>query len=173
MDKTGVRKRNSGMANERFTLTRAGYERLERELRQLEEAQRGEIEDVAEAFDDTDFGENAVFYDLVFDKDRLTERIGNLRHILARAEVLDEDPDPDRVSPGNRVTVWDLDMDEEVAFNILSAHEVTYGIRGISTESPVGSALLGHIVGDVVEVTVPDGVARYAIRKIAMIGDPE
>ena len=157
------------MATERFTLTREGYQRLERELRQLEAAQQEDIEEIAEAFDDTDFGENAAYYDKVFDKDRMTERINNLRHVLARADVLDEDPDPDRVSPGNRVTVWDFEANEEISFNIISAEEVTHGIRGISTESPVGSALLGQMVGDVVEVEVPDGVAKYAIRAIGPI----
>ncbi len=159
------------MANERFILTRTGYEQLERELRQLEAAQQEDIEEVAEAFDDTDFGENAAYYDKVFDKDRVTERINNLRHVLARADVLDEDPDPSRVSPGNRVTVWDFEAREEITFNIVSAEEVTHGIRGISTESPVGSALLGQMVGDVVEIEVPDGVAKYAIRAIGVIAD--
>lgn len=161
------------MASDRITLTRAGYERLERELRILEELQNQETADVAEAFDDTDFGDNAVFYDLVFDKDRLLARIGNLRHVLSRAEVIEDDPEPDRVSPGNQVTVLDLDEDEEVVFNIISAQEVSYGLRGISIESPVGKALLGHTVGEVVEVEVPAGIARYTIRKIAMIPDDE
>jgi transcription elongation factor GreA len=159
------------MATERFILTRAGFEKLERELRQLEATQQTDIEEVAEAFDDTDFGENAVYYDKVFDKDRMTERINNLRHVLSRAEVLEEDPDPNRVSPGNRVTVWDFETNEEITFNIISAEEVTHGIHGISTESPVGSALMGHMVGDVIEVKVPDGVAKYAIRKIAMVAE--
>ncbi|MAS36643.1 MAG: transcription elongation factor GreA [Anaerolineaceae bacterium] len=154
------------MTSERITLTRAGYQRLSNELAKLEELQRGEIEEVAEAFDDTDFGENAVFYDAVFDKDRLTAQIENLKHVLARAEVIDEDPDPTRVSPGNRVTVFDVDEREEITFRIISAEEVTHGIEGISNESPVGSALLGHQVGDVVEIKVPDGLVHYTIRRI-------
>lgn len=154
------------MSSDRFTLTRAGYERLTRQLAVLEEMQRGEIAEVAEAFDDTDFGENAAFYDAVFDKDRLSARIDNLRHVLARAEVIDEDPDPNRVSPGNQVTVWDLEENEELTFTLISAEEVTHGIRGVSVESPVGNALLGHTVGEVVQVKVPDGLVRYTIRRI-------
>lgn len=161
------------MASERITLTRSGHERLERELRLLQDMQSQETAEVAQAFDNTDFGDNAVFYDLVFDKDRLTERIKNLKHVLNRAEVIDEDPDPDRVSPGNRVTVWDFDEKEAVSFNIISAEEVTHGVRGISTESPVGEALLGHAIGEVVEIDVPDGTVRYAIRSIDMIADNE
>ena len=154
------------MAGERIVLTRAGFEQLNRELKLLEEMEKGEIEEVAEAFDDTDFGENAAFYDAVFDKDRLLARINNLRHVLARAEVVDEDPDPSRVSPGNHVTVWDVEEREELAFRIVSAEEVTHGVTGVSTESPVGKALLGRKVGDVVEVKVPDGVISYTIRRI-------
>lgn len=154
------------MATERITLTRAGYERLSKELKLLEEMERGEIAEVAEAFDSTDFGENAAFYDAVFDKDRLVARISNLKYVLARAEVIEEDPDPDRVSTGNHVTVWDLENNEELTFTLVSAEEVTHGIRGVSDDSPVGKALLGRSVGEVIQVKVPDGVVRYAIRGI-------
>lgn len=161
------------MASDRIHLTRAGHERLERELRLLEEMREKDTADVAEAFDDTDFGDNAVFYDLVFDKDRLTARIQNLRHVLSRAEIIEADAEPDQVSPGNRVTLWDAEEREELTYHIISPEEVTLGLRGISTESPVGSALLGRSVGDVVEVEVPDGTVRYEIRKIDMIPDEE
>lgn len=161
------------MAGDRITLTRPGYERLERELHVLEDLQEQGVENVAEAFDDSDFGDNAVFYDLVFDKDRLSERLNNLRHILSRAEIIEVDEEPDKVTPGNRVTVWDSEEGEEITFNIISPEEVSYGVRGISTESPVGHALLGHSVGDVVEIDVPDGKVRYTIRKIDLIPDEE
>ena len=154
------------MVDERITLTRAGYDKLTKELAQLEEMQRGEIEQVADAFDDSDFGDNAVFYDAVFDKDRLTQRVNNLRHVLARADVIDEDPDPSRVSPGDRVTVWDMEAHEELTFRLVSGEEVTHGVRGISTDSPVGLALMDKKIGDVVTVKVPDGIVRYAIRRI-------
>lgn len=154
------------MAGERITLTRAGYDQLTKELAQLEEMHQGEIEQVADSFDDSDFGDNAVFYDAVFDKDRLTARINNLRHVLARADVIDEDPDPDRVSPGDRVIVWDMEAQEELTFRLVSGEEVTHGVRGISMDSPVGQALLNKQVGDVVKVKVPDGVVSYTIRRI-------
>jgi transcription elongation factor GreA len=161
------------MASDRITLTRAGHERLERELRMLEDMRDKDTADVADAFDDTDFGDNAVFYDLVFDKDRLNARINNLRHVLSRADVIEVDEEPDKVSPGNRVTLWDFDEREELTFDIISAEEVTLGLHGISTESPVGRALLGHTIGEVVEIEVPDGTVRYAIRNIDMIPDEE
>jgi transcription elongation factor GreA len=154
------------MAEERITLTRAGYERLTKELAQLEEMQRGDIEQAADASDDMDLGDNAVFYDAVFDKDRLNERINNLKYTLARADVIDEDPDPSRVSPGDLVTVWDMDAHEELSFRLVGSEEVTYAEMGISLDSPVGQALINRQIGDVITVNVPDGVVRYTIRRV-------
>jgi len=154
------------MSEEKYFLTRSGYQRLERELQFLREMQAGEIEQVAEAFDDTDFGENAAYYDAVTDKDRMAARIAHLEWVLARAQVVEGDSDPEHVTPGNRVTVWDPEEKEEIIFDIISSEEVAYGVKGISTESPVGKALLGHQVGDTVEVKVPAGVVRYQVRKI-------
>ena len=153
------------MAGERITLTRAGYDQLTKELAQLEEMRQGEIEQVADSFDDS-FGDNAVFYEAVFDKAHLTARINNLRHVLARADVIDEDPDPSRVSPGDLVIVWDTEAQEELTFRLVSGEEVTHWVRGISMDSPVGQALLNKQVGDVVTVKVPDGIVSYTIRRI-------
>lgn len=154
------------MSEERFVLTRPGYEKLQNELHVLEQLQAREIEEAADAFDGTDFGENAAFYDAVFDRDRLADRVNHLKMVLARAEIIEEDLDPQRVTPGDRVTVWDFEERAEVIFNILSSEEVAYGHKGISTESPVGRALLGHMIGDTVEVETPSGRVNYTIRKI-------
>lgn len=158
------------MSEEKYVLTRGGYQRLQRELQALRELEASEIEQVAEAFDDTDFGENAAYYDAVTDKDRMAARILHLERVLSRAEVVEGDDDPEHVTPGNRVTVWDPEEKEEIIFDIISSEEVAYGLKGISTESPVGKALLGHQVGDTVEVVVPAGVVRYEIRKIEIPG---
>ena len=158
------------MANERFLLTRAGYELLERELEDLLRKSSEEMaEQLADVHDDTEFGEEATFFDVVMEKELLDQRIAHVRTVLARAEILDEDPDPTRVDPGDRITAWDFTEKQEVTFDLLGSPEVTFGREGISTESPVGLALLGRKVGDVIEVDVPDGKARYAIRKIERI----
>jgi transcription elongation factor GreA len=91
--------------------------------------------------------------------------------VLDQAEVLEEDPDLSRVDPGDQVTVWDFSEKGQQVFNVVSSAETIYardGIPGreVSTESPVGQALLGKQVGDVIEIEVPDGKAKYAIRRI-------
>jgi transcription elongation factor GreA len=158
------------MAEERFVLTQHGYTLLERELEDLLRRSAEEMaEQMADAHDDTEFGEEATFFDAVVAREQLDQRIAHLRRVLARAEILGDDPDPTRVDPGDRITCWDFTERQEVTFDLLGSAEVTYGHRGISIESPVGSALLGRSVGDVIEVEVPDGVARYAIRRIERI----
>ncbi len=155
------------MANERFILTPAGYEQLQRELEDLLEQSKEVAEQMADAHDDTDFGEEATYFDVMDAKERLDSRIAHLRRVLQLADVIsEEDPDPTRVDPGEYVTVWDFSAGEEAVFHLLGGEEVARGLPGVSIDSPVGKALLGGRVGDVVEVEVPDGKVRYAIRKI-------
>ncbi|MEO8607597.1 MAG: GreA/GreB family elongation factor [Chloroflexota bacterium] len=155
------------MAEDRFILTPTGYETIQRDLDDLLEQSKGMAEQMAEVHDDTEFGEEATYQNVMEDKERLEQRIAHLRGVLLRAEVIsDEDPDPTRADPGEKVTVWDFSAKAEVEFQLLSTEEVARGLAGISTESPVGQALLGRRVGDVVEVDVPDGKVKYALRKI-------
>jgi transcription elongation factor GreA len=155
------------MAEERFILTPAGYEQLQRDLEDMIEQSKEVAEQMADVHDDTEFGEEATYHDVMENKERLDSRIAHLRRVLLRADIIsDEDPDPTRVDPGERVTVWDFAEKAEIVFQLLSTEEVARGLSGVSTESPVGRALLGRRVGDVVEVEVPDGKAKYAIRKI-------
>jgi transcription elongation factor GreA len=155
------------MAEERFILTPTGYEQLQRDLEDLLAQSKEVAEQMADVHDDTEFGEEATYHDVMETKERLDARIAHLRRVLQLAEIIgDEDPDPTRVDPGEQVTAWDFAEGEEVVFQLLSSEEVARGLPGISTESPVGKALLGRRVGDVIEIEVPDGKAKYAIRKI-------
>jgi transcription elongation factor GreA len=155
------------MAAERFILTPAGYQQLQRDLENLLDQSKEVAEQMADVHDDTDFGEEATYHDVMANKERLDQRIAHLRRVLQHAELIgEEDPDPTRADPGEAVTVWDFVENEEVIFQLLSSEEVARGLPGISIESPVGKALLGRRVGDVVEIDVPDGKAKYAIRKI-------
>ncbi len=162
------------MPEDRIILTKAGYARLQRELDTLLGEESQEVAELLADVHEDEAGEEATFYEALMTKERLDERIAYLRSILARAEVLEDDPDPDAVSPGNRVTVWDYEYEEEVVFDLYSSAEIAHaGRQGVSLSSPVGKALLGKKVGDVVEVKVPDGVARYKIRKIEPIPDDQ
>jgi transcription elongation factor GreA len=158
------------MSDDEIILTRAGYEKLKNDLDiLLNETSKEMAESLADVREDTDPGEEPTFIDTMNDKQRLDDRIARLRTILARATVLDEDPDPDTASPGDRVLVVDLETKEKLHFDLLGSEEVAHGRRGVSIASPVGKALMGQKIGATIEVKVPDGVARYRIRDITRI----
>ena len=88
-------------------------------------------------------------------------------NMLKNAVVVDESEIPtDKVSVGSIVKVMDYEFDEEVEYAIVGSAEADPMNFKISNESPVGSALLGKKVGDVVEVTVPSGVSKFEILEI-------
>ena len=161
------------MAERRIKLTSKGHQKLQRELYILTNEENSKVaEMLAEARED-DQGEEAVFFDAMVSKERLDERISHLQNVLARAEIIDADEDPDTITPGNRVTVYDTVEKEEFTMDLLDTEEITHGRRGVSLDSPVGQALLGKSAGDLVKVEVPDGVVTYKVRKIEMIPDED
>lgn len=161
------------MAERRIQLTRQGYHKLQRELQILNDEENTKVaEMLAEARED-DQGEEAVFFDAMISKERLDERVSHLQNVLARAEIIDANEDPDVITPGNRVTVYDSAEKEEFSLDLLDTEEITHGRRGVSLDSPVGKALLGKKVGDRVKVEVPDGLVTYKVREIEMIPDDE
>lgn len=161
------------MAERRIRLTRPGYEKLQRELNILTSEENSKVaEMLAEARED-DQGEEAVFFDAMISKERLDERVSHLQNVLARAEIIDADEDPDTITPGNRVTVYDTAEKEEFTMDLLDTEEITHGRRGVSLDSPVGRALLGKRVGDRIKVEVPDGIVTFKVRKIEMVPDED
>lgn len=161
------------MAERRILLTRQGYEKLQRELNVLTEEENTKVAEMLADAREDDQGEEAVFFDAMISKERLDERVAHLQNVLARAEIIDADEDPETITPGNRVTVYDTEEKEEFTMDLLDTEEITRGRRGVSLDSPVGQALLGKHVGDKVKVEVPNGVVAYKVRKIDMIPNEE
>ena len=86
---------------------------------------------------------------------------------MKNAEVVVEDEiDLDKISIGCQVKVLDVEEDEEMEFKIVGSTEANSLKGKISNESPVGKALIGHKVGDTVEVETPAGVFAYKILEI-------
>ncbi len=163
------------MSSDDVILTRAGYKKLERELNKLLYVETPKmVERLEEVRSTANNGEEPAFTDALADQERLEERISNLRRLINSATVIEDDPDPESVSAGNRVTVRDEEYGDEVVFDVLGGHEVVHsGRRGVTLNSPVGKALLGQKVGTTVKVKVPDGTAKYTILKIEFMMDED
>ena len=149
-------------------MTYEGIKKLEEELEYLKTVRRKEItEKIKVALGYGDLSENSEYDEAKNDQAFNEGRIIQLENMLKNAVVVDESEIPtDKVSVGSIVRVMDYEFDEEVEYAIVGSAEADPMNFKISNESPVGSALLGKKVGDVVEVTVPSGVSKFEILEI-------
>lgn len=154
--------------SKKHILTYAGLKKYEDELQDLKIHRRQEIaQKIKEAREQGDLSENAE-YDAAKDEQRDIEaRIEELEKILKNAEVVVEDEvDLDKINIGCIVKILDVEYSEELEYKIVGSTEANSLKGKISNESPVGKALIGHKVGDTVEVETPAGVFAYKILEI-------
>ena len=159
------------MAEKKNILTYAGLTQYEDELQTLKVFRRKEVaQKIKEAREQGDLSENAE-YDAAKDEQRDIElRIEELERLLKNAEVVVEDEiDLDKISIGCKVRVYEMDYDEEMEFRIVGSTEANSLQNKISNESPVGRALLGKKVGDVVDVETQMGVIHYKVLEIQRV----
>ncbi|MDO5536875.1 MAG: transcription elongation factor GreA [Desulfovibrionaceae bacterium] len=148
-----------------------GYQKLVKELAQLKEDRPAIIQAIKEAREQGDLRENAG-YDAAREKQGMSEaRITYLEARLAQSNIIDLDKlSGDRVVFGCTVTLIDVDTEEEKVYTILGPDEADLAKGSISFQSPVGSALLGHEVGDEVTIAIPKGNVVYEITDIRFLG---
>ena len=161
------------MDNKKNILTYEGLKKLEDELDELKVVKRKEVsQKIKEAREQGDLSENAE-YDAAKDEQRDIEaRIEEIEKILKNAEVvLEEEADSDKVSIGCNVKILDCEFDEELEYKIVGSTEANSLKGKISNESPVGHALIGSKIGDVVEVETPAGVLKYEVLEIQRAGE--
>ena len=149
-------------------LTYEGLQKLESELHNLKVVKRKEVaQKIKEAREQGDLSENAE-YDAAKDEQRDIEaRIDEIEKILKNAEVVvEEEVDLDKISVGCRVKILDMEYDEELDYKSVGSTEANSLKGKISNESPVGKALLGAKVGEVVTVETQAGDLNYKVLEI-------
>ena len=149
-------------------MTRAGYEKLEQELRHLQSVERPRIvREIEAARAHGDISENAEFHAAKERQSHLEGRVRLLEDRLARAQVIDPTGQtPDQVRFGVTVDLEDVESGERVTYQILGEEESDVAQGRISVTSPVARALLGKEVGDSVTVRVPKGTREFEILDI-------
>ena len=149
-------------------LTYEGLQKLENELQDLKVVRRKEVaQKIKEAREQGDLSENAE-YDAAKDEQRDIEaRIEELEKILKNAEVVDEEEiDLDKINVGCKVKILDIEYNEELEYKVVGSTEANSLTGKISNESPVGRAIIGASVGDIVTVETPAGELQYKILEI-------
>ena len=149
-------------------LTYQGLQKLEEELQNLKVVRRKEVaQKIKEAREQGDLSENAE-YDAAKDEQRDIEaRIEDIEKILKNAEVVvEEEVELDKISIGCKVKILDVEENEELEYKIVGSTEANSLKGKISNESPVGKALLGAKIGDVVKVETHVGELDYKVLEI-------
>ena len=149
-------------------LSQKGYDDLKSELHKLKSVDRiNIIRQIAEARDKGDLSENAE-YDAAKEAQGLLEsRIAKLENDLANSRVLDQSElDTSTVHLLTQVTIRNVSNDLEMTYAIVSESEADLAAKKISVTSPIGKGILGKSVGDIAEITTPNGIIHFEIINI-------
>lgn len=149
-------------------MTKEGYDKKMKELARLENEERPEVvRAIVEAREKGDLSENAE-YDAAKERQGMLEaKIAELKNLVANARIIDESNlQTDEVQLLNRVTIKNLKNKATMTYTIVTETEANLRENKISVATPIAKGLMGHKVGDVVEVTAPAGVMKFEIMKI-------
>lgn len=151
-----------------IVVTASSFQKLKEELDYLKNVKRKEAaENVGIARSYGDLSENSEYDEAKNEQAKVEAQIAELEETIAHAKVIsDHEIQTDIVNVGVTVTIYDMDFDEELAYTIVSSREVDPLNNMISDQSPIGKALIGTKVGDIVTVEVPDGVAKFKVMNI-------
>lgn len=156
------------MVTKEVILTQGGLETLEKELEHLKSIKRREVAArIKIAISFGDISENSEYEDAKNEQAFIEGRIITLDKMLRNVRLIDEMvTHSDVVEIGSTVVLKDVEFDEDFEYTIVGSAEANPAENKISNESPVGKAILGKKLNDIVEVTVPAGVLKYQIIKI-------
>ena len=157
------------MTDKKVALTYEGIRDLEEELTTLKVTRRKDIaQKIKEARAQGDLSENAEYDAAKDEQARIEARIVAIEKMLRNAVLIEEDDaDKDTVGLGSKVTLYDEEFEEEITYHIVGSAESNPEKHRISNESPLGVGLIGHKIGDIVEIDAPVGIIKYKILAIA------
>jgi transcription elongation factor GreA len=149
--------------------------KLQGEIAALEYELRNELpREILKARAHGDLSENAEYHAAKDRQGFVNARLNQLKKRLAEMSMVDFSKIPhNRVGLGSKVVVLDVNKDEEISYNLVTTEEADAPKGKISTSSPIGRALLGKEVGDVVKVTIPGGLKELEILKLTTIHEAD
>ncbi|MEN6413383.1 MAG: transcription elongation factor GreA [Veillonellales bacterium] len=151
------------MAEKQTILTAEGLKKIEEKLEHLKAVRRREVaERIKQAIEFGDISENSEYEDAKNEQAFIEGEILTLEKMLRNAKLI-EKGDTDVVTVGSTVVLKDLEFGDELEYTIVGSAEADPTEARISNESPVGAAILGQKVGNIVEVNVPAGILKYEI----------
>lgn len=156
------------MAEQSYDFTLEGINRLKDELEKRKTEDRSEIaERIKVALSFGDLSENSEYDEAKLAQAMNESRIAELENLLKNARLIEEeDISKTKVALGGKVTLQDMQTNEKTEYLLVSSKEEDIFENKISTDSPVGAAIVGKKKGQIVNVTAPTGILKYKIIKI-------
>ncbi|MCC8036997.1 MAG: transcription elongation factor GreA [Bacteroidales bacterium] len=150
-------------------MTKEGYKKKMEEIAYLESVKRPEISRaIAEARDKGDLSENAE-YDAAKEAQGLLEmKIAQLKDLVASARIIDESKlNTEEVQIMNRVKIKDHATGATLEYTIVADSEANLKEKKIASSTPIAQGLLGHKLGEIVDIKVPSGIKKFEIVEIS------
>lgn len=150
-------------------MTQEGYDKLVAELKHMEEVERPAASAaIAEARDKGDLSENSE-YDAAKEAQGMLEmKINQLKEVLNTAKIIDPSKlNTETVQILTKVTIKNVKNNAQMSYTIVSEREANLREGKISVNTPIAKGLLGHKVGDVVEITIPQGKVSFEVMEIS------
>ena len=151
-------------------MTKDGYKKKMEEIAYLESVERPRISAaIAEARDKGDLSENSE-YDAAKEAQGMLEmKIAKLKDLVANARIIDETKlNTDEVNILSRVKIKNTSNGMSVEYTIVADSEANLREKKIGASTPIAKGLLGHKVGDLVEIQVPAGLMKFEIEEISL-----
>jgi len=152
----------------KIPITKAGFQKIKKELDHLKSVAIPEnIKDIEAARAHGDLSENAEYTAAKERQTFLQSRIQELESSLALLDIIDvSNIKTDRVVFGTSVVITDLNTGEDITYKLVGPLESDIGNNLLSVTSPIGKALIGHRVGDEIQVKTPGGLREFQIVRI-------
>jgi len=153
---------------DKIPMTKNGFDKLQDELERLRKVERPKnIKAIEEARGHGDLSENAEYHAAKERQGFIEGRIQEIQGKLAHSQVIDTSKlSREKIVFGATVVLLDMDSEEEKRYTLVGTDEADLKEGKISILSPVGRALIGHRVDDVVTIMVPAGTVDYEVREI-------
>jgi transcription elongation factor GreA len=152
---------------EKIPLTRAGFNKLDAELKNLKSVERPAIiRAISDAREHGDLSENAEYHSAKEKQSFIEGRVKELEGVISLADVIDVSKLSGTVKFGAHVTLVDEVTDKETTYQIVGEYEADIEQGRLNMKSPIARALIGKDEGDSVEVRTPGGVKSYEILTI-------
>ena len=154
---------------DKILMTKEGFEKIQNELHELRTTGRAEVSEkirIARGFGD--LSENSEYDEAKNDQALLEARIAQLEEQIKHVEIIEaEDIATDEIDIGSMVKILDMEYGDEMSYRIVTSLESNGSEDTITNTSPIGKALIGHKVGDVVEVDAPAGIISFKVLEIS------